>query len=73
MYTKIDWQVKSIRRIELTSDSRTTFVHAEAETGTEEVWWCPSDSANHYHLRNLFSSDIYIPSNIVCGKKDIVI
>ena len=31
------------------------------------------DSPNHYHLRNLLCSDIYIPSDIVCGYKDLYI
>ena len=67
MYVKNDGQIKAINRIELTSDSRTIVLHIETETGKEEVFNCPSGSPNYYHLRKLLSSEIYIPSNIVCG------
>ena len=73
MYVKIDGQWKSMKRIELTSMSSSILVHIETETGTEGVCKCSSESPNYYHLRNLFSSDIYIPSKIVCGNKDFLI
>ena len=73
MYVKNDGQLKAIKRIALTSDSTTILLHIETETGTEEVYKCPSESPNYYHLRKLLSSDIYIPSDIVCGNKDFLI
>ena len=68
MYDKIDGQIKTIKGIELTSDSKTILLHIETETETEEVYNCPSESPNLYHLRKLLSSEIYIPNEIVCGK-----
>ena len=73
MYVKIDGQLKSIRRIELTSDSTTFLIHSETETGIKEVYKCPSELSNYYRLRKVFSSDIYIPGEIVCGNKDFLI
>ena len=73
MYVKTDGQLKSIKQIELPSDSRTIVLQIETETRTEEAYKCPSESLNYYHLRNLFSSDIYIPSDIVRGNKDFLI
>ena len=70
MYVKIGGQFKTIKRIELTSDSKTILLHIESETGTEEVYNCPSESPNYYHLLKLLSSEVYIPSDIVCGKKE---
>ena len=70
MYVKIDGELKAIKRIELTFDSKTILRHIETETGTEEVYKCPSESRNYYHLRKLLSSDLYIPSDIVCGNED---
>ena len=70
MYGKIDGKLKAIRQIELTSDSKTILLHIETERGTEEVFKCPPESPNYYHLRTLLSSKIYIPSNITCGNKD---
>ena len=70
MYVKNDGQTKAIKRIELTSDSKTVLLHIEMERGTEEVYNCPSESPNYYHLRKLLSSEIYIPSDIVCGNED---
>ena len=67
MYVKIDGQLKAIKRTELTSDSTTILLQTETETGTEEVYICPSESPNFYHLPKLVSSVIYIPSDIVCG------
>ena len=37
MYVKIDGQLKSIKRIELMTDSPSILLHTETETGTEEV------------------------------------
>ena len=37
MYVKIDGQLKTTKRIELTSDSKDILLHIETETGTEEV------------------------------------
>ena len=73
MYVKIDGQLKTIKRIELTSDSKNILLHIETETGTEEVYNCPSESPNYYHLRKLLSSEIYIPSDIVCGNENFII
>ena len=73
MYVKIDGQIKIIKRIELTYDSKAILLHIETETGTEEVYNCPSDSPNYYHLRKLLSSEIYIPSDIVCGNENFII
>ena len=73
MNVKSDGRLKAIKRIELTSDSKTILLHIEIETGTEEVYNCPSESRNYYHLRKLLSSEIYIPSDIVCGNEDFII
>ena len=73
MYVKIDGQLKTIKRDELTSDSTTILLHIEIETGIEEVYKCPSESPNYYHLRKLLSSEIYISSDIVCGKEGLII
>ena len=73
MYVKIDGQLKTIKRIELTSGSQTILLYIETETGKEEVFNCPSGSPNHYHLRKLLFSDIYIPSDIVCGNENFII
>ena len=73
MYVKIDGQLKTIKRIELTSDSKNILLHIETETGTEEVYNCPSESPNYYHLRKLLSSEIYFPSDIVCGNENFII
>ena len=71
MYVKIDGQLKLIKRIELTSDSKTILLHTETETGKEEVYNCPSGSPKYYHLRKLLSSEIYNPCDIVCGNEDL--
>ena len=55
MYVKIDGQKKAIKRIELTSDSKTILLHIETETGKEEIFKCPSVSPNYYHLRKHLS------------------
>ena len=73
MYVKIDGQLKTIKRIELTSDSKTTLMHIETETGKEEVYNCPSGSPNYYYLRKLLSSEIYIPCDIVWGNENFII
>ena len=73
MYVKVDGQIKAIKRIELTSDSKTILLHIETETGIEEVYKCPSESPNFYHLRKIFSSEIYTPSDLVCGNEDFII
>ena len=70
MHVKIDEQLKIITRIELTADSTTILPDIGTETGTEEVYKCPSESSNFYHLRKLLSSEIYISSDIICGKED---
>ena len=54
MYVNIDGQLKSSKRIELSSDSATILIHTERQTGMEEVFKCPSDSPIPYHLRNFF-------------------
>ena len=73
MYVKIDGQLKTIKRIELTSDSKTILLPIETETGEEEVYNCPSGSPNYYHLRKLFSSEIYIPTDVVYGNENFII
>ena len=73
MDVKIDGQIKAITRIELTSDSTTILLNIETETGKKEVYNCPSGFPNFYSLRKLLSSEIYIPSNIVCGNEDSII
>ena len=37
---------RTIKRIELLSTLTTTLFHIETETGTEEVYKCPSESPN---------------------------
>ena len=73
MYVKIDGQLKTIKRIELTSNSKTILLHITTETSKEEVYNCPSESPHFSHLRKLLSSEIYIPSNIVCGNETFTI
>ena len=58
MYVKIDGQVKATKKIALTLDSSTILLHTENGTGTEEVYKCPSESPNYYHLRKLLSADL---------------
>ena len=73
MYVKIDGQVKPIKRIELMSDSKTILLHIETEREKEDVYRCASGPPNYYHLRKLFSSEIYIPSDLVCGHENFLI
>ena len=73
MYVKIDGQLKTTKRIELTSDSKTIRLHIETETGKEVVYNCPSGSPNYYHWRKLLSSEIYIPCDSVCGNENFSI
>ena len=73
MYVENDSQLKAIKIIELTSDSSTILPHIETETGTEEVYKCPSESPDFYHLRKLLSHEIYTPSDITCGNEDFII
>ena len=73
MYVKIDGQIKAIKLIEPTSDLKTILLHIETEKGTEEVYKCPSESPNYYHLRKVLSSEIYILSDIVSGSEDFII
>ena len=73
MYVKIDGQLKTIKRIELTSNLKTILLYTTTETGKEEVYNCSSKSPHFSHLRKLFSSEIYIPSNIVCGNETLTI
>ena len=73
MYAESNGKKKSIKRVELTSDATSILLPIETETGTEEVYKCPSGSLNYYHLRKLLFSDIYIPGDIVCGNKDFLI
>ena len=69
MYVKTDGELKKVKRIELKSDSTTLGIQTVTETGLDEEYKCYSDSSNYHHLRSLLSADIYIPSDIVCGKK----
>ena len=73
MYVKIDGQLKTIKRIELTSNLKTILLYTATETGKEEVYNCPSESPHHFHFRKLLSSEIFIPSNIVCGNETLTI
>ena len=73
MYVKIDGELKSIRRIELKSDSTTILIHTITDEGLEEEYKCHSDSPNYYHLSCLLSADIYIISDIICGNKEHII
>ena len=73
MYVKIDGHLKAIERTGLTSDSKTILLHTESESVKEEVYYCPFESPNFYHLRKLLSSGIYIPSDIVCGNENFII
>ena len=73
MYVKIDGQLKTIKRIEVTSGSKTILLHIETETGKGEVYIRPSKSPNYYHFRKLFSSETYFPSDIVCGNENFII
>ena len=70
MYVKIDGKLKAIKRSELTTVSATNLLHFETETGKEGMFNSPFESPKYYHLRKLFSSEIYVPSDIVCGNKD---
>ena len=70
MYVKIDGELKSIKRIELKSDSITILIHTITDEGLEEEYKCTSDSPNYYHLRCLLSADIYIISHIICGNEE---
>ena len=70
MSVKTDGISEAIKEIKLTSDSKTILLHIETERGTEEVYKCSSESPSYYHLRKLLSSDLYILSDIVCGKKE---
>ena len=67
MYVKSDGQLKTIKRIELRHDSKTILLRIGTEAGLEEVYNCPSESPNYYHLRKLLLSEIYIPRDIICG------
>ena len=73
MYVKIDGQLKTIKRIELTFNLKTILLHTATETGKEEVYNSPPESPHFYLLRKLLSSEIYIPSNIVCGNETFTI
>ena len=73
MYVKIDGQMKTFKLIELTAYSAILLVYTKTGAGIEVVYKCPSDSPNHYPLRNLFSSSISYLSDIVLGNKAIVI
>ena len=72
MYVKVDGQLTAINRIELTSDSKTILLHILTETGKKEVYKCPCEPPNYYHLRRLLSSDLYKPSDVVCENKDFL-
>ena len=73
MYVKTDGQLKTIKRIELTSNSTNKLLHIETETAKEDVFNCPSGSPTYYHMRILLSSEMYIPSDFVCGKESLLI
>ena len=73
MYVKSDGQMKSFRRIKLTSNSTFNLVYTATETRIKEVYKCSSDLPNHYPLRNLISSSISYLSDIASGDKDYLI
>ena len=73
MYVKIDGELKSIKRIELKSDSTTILIHTITDEGLEEEYKCTSDSPNYYHLRCLLSADNYIISDTICGNEEHII
>ena len=73
MYVKIDGQLKAVKRIELKSDSKTILLHIANGTGKEVMYICPSGSPNFYHLRKLFSSEIYTSSDIACRNDNFII
>ena len=73
MYVKIDGQLKTVKRIELTSNLKTILLYTATEIEKEEVYNCPSESPHHFHLRKLLSSEIFIPSNIFCGNETLTI
>ena len=73
MYVKIDGELKSVKRIELKSDSTTIFIHTITDEDLEEEYKCTSDSPNYYHQRCYLSSEIYILSDIICGNKEPII
>ena len=73
MYVKIDGKLKAVKRIELTTDSTTILLNIETATGKEEVYKCPSESPNYYHLHRLLSSNLYISGDIVCGNENFSI
>ena len=73
MYVKIDGQLKAIKGSELTTVSATILLHYETETGKEGVFKRLFVSPKYYHLRKLLSSEIDVPSDIVCGNKDFII
>ena len=73
MYVKIDGEFKSIKRIELKSDTATILIHTIEDEGREEEYMCFSDSPNYYHMRCLLSPDIYIISDNISGNKEHII
>ena len=73
MYVKIDGQIEAIKRTELTSVSKTILLHIETETGKEEVYNCPRGFPNYHQLRKLLSSEINIPSDVVCANENFII
>ena len=70
MYVEIDVNLKAVKGNKVTSDSKTILLHIKTETRREEVYKSPSESPSYKHLRRLLLSDLYIPSDIVCGNKD---
>ena len=73
MYVKINGELKSIKRIELNSESTTILIHTITDEGLEEEYKCISDSPNYNHLRCFLSADIYIISDIICGNEEHII
>ena len=73
MYVKIDGKMKSIKTIELKSDSTTILIHTITDEGLAEECKCTSDSHNYYYLRCLLSSDLYIFSDIICDNNAQII
>ena len=69
MYVKIDGQLKTIKRIELTSNSKTILLHTTTETGKEEVYNCNSESPHYYHLRNSFPQKFLFLATLFVGTR----
>ena len=73
MYVKIDGHLKRIKKFELKSSSTTIYIHKEDEEGNIEVYKCPQTSANYKHTLRMFATDFFIPGDLECGNKELII